>query len=618
MFRFGVRFGTSYYGGSSSTTSLVPDICEVALGGHGYLIDWKAPDPLSYTAVETLREQADQSRTPGEQSLNPEGWWRRSQNSWHVGAGQEFYDNEGSDPFQFFDSQGVNIWNKWELSLLNDTTEKTSSANTNLYLAVAGSHFYWINGTVLAYFTDIIAGSATTVTGTPGTAPSSITSDGFHVWTAHGTSGIYRTTRGAATTASHITGTVTLLGYVRNRLLAANLGSVYDVTLLGMGGGGALPAVLFTHANTDFTWVGFAEGSGNIYLAGYSGDKSLIYRTAVKEDGTGLSIPTVAAELPDGEVVTSIQGYLGKFIAIGTTKGLRLAVVGGSGDLIVGARIDTPTSVLAFEGQEEFIWFGYGSFTATSTGLGRLSTAEFSDLDNLVPAYASDLMVTGTGNIQSIVTFQNIRVFTVSGDGLYRESSDLVSTGHFDTGKITFNTTEPKIGMFLDHMHLMHEGSFDMSVSVDDEPFVLIGSHEASTHPLPSFALGVVSAQTFQIRIAINRDPMDATMGPELLSWLLRVQPQPKITRLIYATILLAPEVTSLTDSILTYDTVAEREFIQTLHASKEVTTWQQGKTSESVIVENFKYDPNRLIYFPDGSSGDNSSCILKLKVATS
>lgn len=619
MFRFGVRFGTSYYGGTSSTTTIVPHLVDVALGGHGYLIDWQAPDPLTYTAAETIREQADQSDSPGEQSLNREGWWRRSQSSWHVGAGQEFYDNKDSNPFRFDDSQGVDIWDKWKLALLRDTTEKTSSANTNLRLAVAGGRLYFTDGATLSFYTDIIAGSATTVTGTPATAPTSIVSDGFNIWTAHVAAGIYKTTRTTATTASHITGTISLLGYVRNRVLAADAGSIYDITVLAMGGTpGALPAALFTHANTDFQWVGFAEGSGNIYLAGFSGDKSLIYRTAVKEDGTALTIPIVAAELPDGEVVTSVQGYLGKFIAIGTTKGWRLAVVGSSGDLVIGARVDTPTSVLAFEGQEEFIWYGLGSFTATSTGLGRMSTATFSDLENLVPAYASDLMVTGSGNIQSIVTFQDIRVFTVSGDGLYHESTtDYVPSGSVDSGKITFGLTEPKIGLWLDHTHQVHEGTLEIFVAVDGGAFVSIGTHEGHILPLPTFALGEVSAQTFEIRIVVSR-AVDPTMAPELLSWLLRVQPQPEVTRMIYATVLIAPEITSLDGLPLTYDTAAERRFLESSHASKNVVTWQQGDTSESVILENYKWDPDRLNYYPDGPRGDNVSCVLKLKVVSS
>jgi hypothetical protein len=612
-------FHQPYYLGAGVSNFANAKLLEFALGGHGYRINWDAEIPLRFQSVPTLKQQQDLSDAPGEQSVNPEGLWRRIGESYHLGAGQVHYDRKDSQQFRFRDSQGVDVWEKWQLSLLHETLQKSSSANTNLRAVVAGSHLYWCDGTSIRFLTDLGAG-ITDITGEPGTPPSSIISDGFNVWTSHGASGIFKTTRGAASTASHITGSTGILGYVRNRVLVTSLDgrSIYDVTALAVGGApGALPAALFTHGNTDFDFVGFAECAGYIYAAGFSGDKSLIYKIAVRPDGTGLDQPSVAGELPDGEVVTHINGYLGRFVFVGTNKGWRFGVVGGNGDLQLGAFVGTPNSVLCSEGQEEFIWYGLSAFTASETGLGRLSTSKFSDVDNLVPAYASDLMATGfTNDILSVVTFQDKRVFTVSGRGLYYEGTNCVAEGYLDTGKISYGMTEPKIGLWVVIQHEMDTGSFEVLISADGGSFVSLGTHLAEDTPGP-FGVGELLGGSFELRIKLNRDTVDLSECPIFLSWLLRVQPRPEVTELIYATVFIAPEIETMVDTPHAYNTDAEIDYIRRLQREKTVTTAQTGQSLYTVILDDYDIIPHSLMEGLSGLDGSNLDCMLKLKVAT-
>lgn len=618
-FSFHTPFNEPFYEGAGVSNLANARLLEFALGGHGYRINWDAEIPLRLQSVPTLKQQQDQSEAPGEQSVNPEGLWRRVGESYHLGAGQIHYDRKDSSQFRFRESQGVDIWEKWQLSLLHETLQKSSSANTNLRAVVAGTHLYWCDGTSIRYLTDLAAGISD-ITGEPGTAPSSIISDGFNVWTSHGASGIYKTTRGAASTASHITGATGVLGYVRNRVLATSLDgrSIYDITALAVGGvAGALPAALFTHGNTDFDFIGFAECSGYIYAAGFSGDKSLIYKIAVRPDGTGLDQPSVSAELPDGEVVTHINGYLGRFVFIGTNKGWRFGVVGGNGDLQLGAFVATPTSVFCSEGQEEFIWYGLSAFTSSNTGLGRLSTSKFSDVDNLVPAYASDLMASGfTSDVLSVVTFQGKRVFTVSGHGLYYEGTNCVAEGYLDTGKISYGMTEPKIGLWVNIQHEMDAGSFEILISANGESFISLGTHQAVDVPGP-FGVGELLAGSFELRIKLVRDAIDLTTCPVFLSWLLRVQPRPETTELIYVTVFLAPEVETLGDTAYAYNTDSEVDYIRRLQKEKTVTTAQIGKTLSTVILDDYDISPQQIMEGLSGLDGQNLDCLLKLKVAT-
>ena len=613
-FLFDSEFATPFYEGGATSTE-ADFVLDVALGGHPYMIDWSAEIPLRHVSIPILRQQQDTSESPGEQSINSEALWRRFAESWHVGAGQERFDRKESNPFRFRESQGIDIWNEWEITLLPDTFLAYDNAGTNQRLAVAGSRLYFTQGTALKYSTDLEA-AATVVTGTPATEPSSIASNGFRVWTAHGADGIYKTDRTAATTASHITGSVSLIAYVKNRVMAAFGASIYDVTALAVGAGGALPAAHFTHGNTDWSWVAFAESQGFIYAAGVSGDKSLIYSIGITAEGSALGAPTVAGNLPDGEVVSSVVGYLGRFLAIGSNKGFRLALVSEGGGLNMGALIETPNSVKCFEGQEEFIWYGLTNFSGADGGLGRFSTAQFSDLDNLVPAYASDLMAAQTGEVQDVCTFENRRVFTISGVGVYAEHlSNLVSTGYIDSGAIGFGITDPKTALYLD-MQIMGEDDSDSTLqlyfSTDQGPFIPLAEHTMAT--CTTISLGEEVGNEFEVRMVITRDTVDATLALTLMSWLLRAQPRPLVTNMIYATIFLAPTITSLNDTPFEYETMSELGYVEELNLSKAIVPFQHSRRAYSVIVEDYEMNIGGLIDDPDGSHGFNSSCTLKLK----
>lgn len=621
VLRFNSTFDQPYYTGGGSST-LVPYIAEVALGGHAYRIDWSADIPLRHTSVPLLRQQSDDSRIPGEQSINPEALWRRVGESWHVGAGQEHFDREQSNPYRFRDSYGWDVWDKWRLSLLPDTDIKLASANTNLRVAVAGGFLYLTDGATIKRFVDMVGDTPTptTLTGHPANEATSIVTNGNYVWTAHGTNGIHRTTRGTAATASQVTGTVSLLGFVKNRLLAAQGASLYDATTVGLGASGALPAAHFTHGNVDWSWIGFAQTQGFIYAAGFSGDKSLIYSMVVKPDATALDQPIIAGELPDGEIVTSIYGYLGRFLAIGTTSGFRLALVAESGALTLGSLIENDNPVLCFEGQGEFIWYGAGLFdTALTdgvnlTGLGRLSTTTFSDLDSFVPAYANDLSVSGqTANITSLATFQDLRIFTLTGVGLYAQhATNLTATANLRTGPITFGLTELKTGFFVDIQHESTDGTLNVYMAVNGGGFVDLGV-ATPVDGLSHLTVGETVGTDFEISLVGTRDS-DPTLGPTIHYWLFRAQPRPTVTNVIYATIFLAPVTESITDQDLMYVTGDELEYIERINTTKEVITWQEGLKLYTVVLDDYEMDMKRLLESEDGMFGFNGSCTLKLK----
>ena len=95
---------------------------DVAFGGIPFFLAPTDVNPYQRETAPYRKEQFDNSREPGEQSLT--GWWIRSQSSFHGGSGINFYDPTAGESvgYRFKDSQGVDVWTKGQVSLLKETT----------------------------------------------------------------------------------------------------------------------------------------------------------------------------------------------------------------------------------------------------------------------------------------------------------------------------------------------------------------------------------------------------------------------------------------------------------------------------------------------------------------
>ncbi len=596
---FGTSFRTPYFTGVSLTVE-VPGRFHCALNGRPYMIDEKRMSEFRRQAIPLLREQADNTGAPGEQTLSPEELWRRSQDDWSHGAGQVYLDRKDSDNQRFRSSKGVDVWERWAMSLLPDTAQRRGSVNLNLALQPVGNQLYLLDGVNLLRTTDLVTFTViTTGTDTP-PAATSITSDGFNVFTAHGTSGVRSTTRGGTVSTVYNTLACTLLGYVKGRLMAANAASLYNIT------SGTVPAALFTQANSDFTWVGFAEGQNAIYAAGFSGDKSLVYRITLKPDATALDAPIVAGELPDGEVVRSIGGYLG-FVLLGTDRGVRFCATDREGNLTIGALVRTSRAVRCFEGQDRFVWFGWSNYDALSTGLGRLDLSTFTA--SLTPAYASDLMVTGQGTVTSVVTFRGVRVLAVNGVGFFEQTANLVRSGTLDTGLITYGLPDLKTAVYLD---VKVRNAIDANrayVAVDGGPFVKVG--ERSSRIADPFSVGEVSGEAFEIRHELVNNGADDTTAPVVTRYTLRSYPRPSQGELILVPVLLHEQVETVHGDVYHYDPLDEFQRIVRLRSRKQLVSLQLGTESLTCQVDDALFQYSHL-------TGDkrnwNGTALLRLK----
>lgn len=587
---FPFRNTPAFYSGTGST-ELVPTIFPIAINGRPYMIDMASGDFASQFDAR-VRDSVDQSTEPGESAINPQGLWRRSQTSWHYGAGQEYSDTADAEPYRFRSSKGVDVWTVGELKLLSDTTQVYSSAQDNLYMATAGSRIYGTENQTLQFTTDFA--TFTTVTGTAASKLYSIASDGYNVFYSYANGDIDQTNAGASTSSVYITGIEAgLIRYVKGRLMVAGQGTnkhkIWNITT-APGSNANNPGALYTHPNTNFTWVGFAAGQNHIYAAGHAGNKSIIYKTQIKADGTALDIPTVAAELPFGEIVTTIEGYLG-YVLIGLENGFRFCSSDENGNLVVGPLIRTGTSVKCFTGIGQFVYFGWTNFDSDSTGIGRMNVADQVSVNQ--PAYTSDLMVTGQGTVLDLHEFGDTPIFTVSGLGAYKQhASNKVASGYLDAGIYRWGVGDAK---FVPKWDLRTEplaGTVNLAVSNDGGVFDSVGSQTVQGSLESTFDGDETKIFEAEVRLTLTRSSTDSTSGPVVTRWMGRAYAAPLRSRIFSVPVLLHSKIRVKNGSEYYFDVQEQLNFLQDLVENPRIVAYQENKRVYSVVVEDVRWRP--------------------------
>ena len=105
------------------TYALTGAAYDISINGLPFFIFASDESPYRRQTAQYRKDQVDQSREPGEQTLT--GWWLRSQSSFHQGKGINFYDPSAGETVQhrFADSKGIDVWSKGEATLLNSCIE---------------------------------------------------------------------------------------------------------------------------------------------------------------------------------------------------------------------------------------------------------------------------------------------------------------------------------------------------------------------------------------------------------------------------------------------------------------------------------------------------------------
>jgi len=577
----------AYYTGTGSYNITSEASFPVAINGRPYMVDVKSGE-FTRQFDQRVRDSQDNSTAPGEAAINPQGLWRRGQNSWHFGAGQQYADVADSQDYRFYKSKGVNPWTKGELTLLNATKVSLSNASTASNMVVQDGRVYVsLNGDV-KYTTDPFASSPTwtDVTGEPAATCNTMATNGDKIFFGFANDGIR--VLDPATSISAISGTkfinttdnYYMLGFAKGYMFGAYN---HEIQLIDKSGS---KAVVISPFDTAFTWVGVATGQNAIYAAGHANKKSLIYKITIKADGT-LDAGSVALELPTGEVVTAISGYLGA-ILLGTNKGVRYCSTDSSSNLIAGAIIPTSGDVKKFTSNERFSWFTWSNYDGVSTGLGRLDFSNF--IAPNTPAFATDLMYTSTADVLNVVTFNDKHCFVVSGVGVIAEDSDnLVTEGTIETGIYQWGIPDRKFAPRVDIRVEPLAGSVSAEVAVENTGYASIGTHTDPGDTEHTFIAPETKFITAGYRFTLGR--ATALTGPVFIRWMSRAYAAPTRSRLISVPILLH-ERHNINNKDYYFDVAEERDFLEELVLNPTIVTYQEKSDEFSVIVEDCRWVP--------------------------
>lgn len=441
---------------TGSGNALVPTSVrwDVSIGGLPFLLGISDAKPMQRETSEFRRQRIDQQRNPGEQSLDS-GYWIRSQSSWHFGSGLQTAEPlevpEEEAQYRYQTSGGVDVWTPGQLRLLNETAQVHASAGASQLLIGVNTGVLHASGSTLTYVPS--SGAPVAVTwGGSGTI-TSITSDGANYYVADST-GIYKgALPSGAGSKIWDTGDTTIVRWVKSRLMATIGKAIYELT----GTGPTLPTPVDSGAArpSNWTWTDITEGPTAIYLSGYAGDQSTIERITVDSTTTTvtLDVPTVVADMPRSELVRSLYSYVGAYLMVGTSKGLRVAVMNDTnGTLTLGPQIvQTTDGVLDVVAIDSYVYLTVGSKGEAGdgvqrAGLYRMDLGRTINGSQLQFASAPDLVApSGTGGQATQVTVAGGKLwFSVNGSGVYRQQDTYVAEGWIQTGRIRLGTVEPK------------------------------------------------------------------------------------------------------------------------------------------------------------------------------
>jgi hypothetical protein len=619
---------------------------DIAIAGLPFFLLNSDDSPYRRVTAQYRKQQIDQSREPGEQTLT--GWWLRSQSSFHYGQGIKFFEpiQDESLRFQYTESKGINVWTKGQATLLkssdaqhlttggiqangrpwqlmrsiqwdkssitfngvliadeydvdkifpkitvsinnkaltsNVATLTTTAAHglcTGMEIVITGVDATF-NGTytitavpttttfTYAKTASNVASTAVSPVGTgvaevihfidytSGTdyAVHAICDDGVYAyWVTNvlnaGTPRlrVYKKLLSDDSSVSptlmisqnSITVTNAVMEYTKERIVMCVNDKVYEFSSTAT----TLPTAVYSHNDPDHVFTSITSSGAAIYISGYSGIQSNIYKFTLSTAGAmpTLTSAITAAELPVGEIVFKIAYYLGN-MAIGTSQGMRMADVNSlDGSITYGALIfESEQPVYDFGFRDRYIWAA--SSVEGQAGVTRVDMGQ--PLGNLLFPYAWDLY-DPADTLLSYTTAcaflgdTNRLAFCNAGNGtngdIYIESaSTLLAEGTIRTGYVRYNTLELKIFKLMQaRVDTTDGGLYIDSIDYADN-FYRIGTFAQETEvPEVNINYPQASQEYLGFQFTLVRSSSDVTKGPLFTGYQIKALPAIPRQRLI-------------------------------------------------------------------------------------
>jgi hypothetical protein len=601
---------SNYMAGVGGSYALSDYQFDYALGGIPLLSATRDAWPYTEGMAEIRKQQFDNFAEPGEQSLY--GWWLRSQSNFSAGAGLIYQDPDNDNQFnyRFADSLGVDPWTNGELKLLKQPTSQFTLASS--FNKVRG--YVDPSGVDAAFYTDgtnlwkITASGRTAITNPSAGTQLDLANTGTRYFLL-AADGIWSGTDTAAATLMYNppAGTLTTgaIEFAKGRIVYAYNNSIYMVPI-NTGAAAATPAATYTHTDPNWVWTSITEGPTAIYASGRNSTSSAIHKFSIDFTGTTeIVLPTITAVTPTGETINTIYGYIGSFMGIATTKGFRVGEFDQNGDVVYGPLLFTPTGgCKGITGFDRFMWTGSTNAHDAASGLFRV------DLGNVIQeqttravryAYARDVYAPAkTASVSAVTTLgaSGRLLFPVTQDSIWLQSAtDLYPSGYLKTGRIRYNTEEPKLYKFVSlraPIPLQGTVAFSILTQTGSEiPYITYG---------PAFGPGTGDIGTpdpngpqnwIALKFTLGRGS-DVTQGGILNGWQVKALPGSIRQRLINHTFLLFDEEMDKGGQRVGTDGYARARFeaFKALARAGDVVVFQEliDDISTLVVIDDWKF----------------------------
>jgi hypothetical protein len=362
-----------------------------------------------------------------------------------------------------------------------------------------------------------------------------------------------------------------------------------------------MPTAVYSHQDPDHIFTSITSSGAAIYVAGYAGIQSNIYKFTLESTGAmpTLTSAITAAEMPVGETVFKISYYLG-YMCIGTSKGVRIAQVSDqNGSIAYGPLIfETTQPVYDFAFRDKFIWCTTG--IEGQAGVTRINLGQ--EIGQLIFAYAWDLYdpADTLGHYTTASAFMgttNRLAFCNAGNGsdgtIYVESAtDLIASGELRTGYVRYNTLEGKIFKLINARINTAHGAFGMeSVTAEGAAFDIGDFAQGQTVPEVNVNYPIGAQEYLGFRFTLYRDNSDPTKGPLFTGYQIKALPAIPRQRLIqYPVMCYDHEMDKFNNEVgyegSAFDRMSQLETVENVGDTIRIEDFRTGETYIGLIEE--------------------------------
>jgi len=398
-------------------------------------------------------------------------------------------------------------------------------------------------------------------------------------------------------TENSITVANAVMEYTKERIVMAVNDKVYEFATTAT----TLPTAVYSHNDPDHIFTSITSSGAAIYIAGYSGIQSNIYKFTLENTGAmpTLTSAITAAELPVGERCFKISYYLG-YMAIGTSKGMRVAQTSDQdGSIAYGPLLFESTQpVYDFAFRDKYIWATTG--VDGQVGLTRVNLG--TEISQLVFAYVWDLYDPDDtlGHYTTTCAFlgdTDRLAFCNAGNGsdgtIYIQSAtELLPSGYLRTGFIRYNTLENKIFKLVQPRIDTLQGAFNMySISAEDVEYNIGTFAQGDSVPEVNVNYPIGANQYVAFKFELFRDEDDSSLGPLFTGYQVKALPAIPRQRLIqYPVMCYDHEMDKFNNEVgfegSAYARMSQLEAVENLGDTIRVQDFRTGESYIGLIEE--------------------------------